>query len=528
MIRRETRRVLRGYLDAARPSAPGGRSRQTPQETRRQVRHHLAGLVACRRAWAHWLLALLTRPLVRRLRRVDVDPESLLELRRLADRGPLVFLPAHRSYADSLVLAAVLRDAGIPRPWRLAGANLSFWPLGPIARRTGTIFIRRDFGFDPSYHLAMRCYLADLLGRAQSLEWYPEAGRSRTGRLRRLRTGMLRLLVAAYLDSGVDDVHVVPVSIVYDASPDTIAVTEEDAGAVKRPEGMRVLIRYLRAGRTLGPRCAWPAFGEPISLRELTLVRANEWDTTRVLAQRLAAGLRAATRVTAESLIALAFPGDTEEPHSIDALAEQVAALLHHATVRRIPVCRPAAIDGALDGMVRTRVLTRRPAGLTIEAGQRRILAYHRCVSEHWFMPRAAAELVAAGAVTAHRVSELLAPLDADPVADAFERRVETELAALGDGWERQPFLLAPRLLAPVFGAYHDAAVHPADAAGPRSAELRDAAIAVLAAEGLAGPDADETARASYALEISRVVARLQAMAALDAERHPGTADVRR
>ena len=536
MTRRETRRVLRAYAGLDRPAAPAGRSRQTARQARRRVRDHLDGLVAYRRTWARWLLAMLTRPVLRRMRRGEVGHESLATLRRLADRGPLVFLPAHRSYADSLVLAAVLRDAGIARPWRLAGANLAFWPLGPVARRSGTIFIRRDFGPDRSYHLAVRCYLADLLARARNLEWYPEAGRSRTGRVRAIRNGMLRLLVAAYVDSGIDDVHVVPVSIVYDVSPDMEAVVEEDAGAVKQPEGLRALMRYLRTGRTLAPRAAFPAFGEPVSLRELSLAATNEWDMTRVLTQRVATGLREATQVTAESLLALVLAAHDAEPCDARlslgaaALAEQVEALLEYAAARRIPVCRPLRIESALDGMVRTGALIRGPAGFAVREGRHRFLAYHRNVVEHWFLPRAAAELIATGAVTVHRVGELLAPLH-EPWAsasDTFERRVEAELAALADGWERQPFLLAPRLLGPVFMAYHDAAVDPGGESGPRSAELRDVAIRVLTAGGMLGEQADETARARFADELSALLTRLRAMAALDADRHAGIADVRR
>ena len=568
MISRETRRLLRAYDDGSLLRAPAtptpavaptpipaaapdpvstapthapastltaGHSRTAPAHAPQpSVRAHLGGLVACRCAWAERLLALLTWPVLRGGPHIDVEEEPLAELRELAARGPLVFLPAHRSYADSLVLAAVLRDAGICAPWRLAGANLSFWPLGPIIRRTGTIFIRREFGLDPSYHLAVRCVLADLLARAQNLEWYPEAGRSRTGRLRGIRTGMLRLLVAAYLDSGIEDVHVVPVSIVYDALPDTEAVVEQDAGAVKRPEGLRALFRYLKAGRTLGPRYAWPSFGQPISLREISRSATNEWDTVRVLTRRVANGLRDATQVTAESLLALILAQNDDTFRGDDDLREQISALLRYTARSRIPVCGASRMEAALDGMLRTRVLTRYPEGYAVRAGRQRVLAYHRNIVEHWFLPRAAAELVATGDITARRVSELLAPLHspssrhkADAALDAFAHRVEDESAALAGGWARQPFLLAPPLLTPVFQAYYAAAT-PAPAE-TRSAELRVAADDFLTHQKLLGDDRDGTARRdAFIREISLLLARLRLMAALDADRHAGIiADVR-
>ena len=55
---------------------------------------------------------------------IDVDASSLEHLRELnRDRG-LIFLPAHRSYADPLVLSRVLHDAGLPRNHTPGGNNL--------------------------------------------------------------------------------------------------------------------------------------------------------------------------------------------------------------------------------------------------------------------------------------------------------------------------------------------------------------------------------------------------------------------
>lgn len=474
MIRRETRRVLRAHAEGRTPAVHVGRSGPDEQEAARRLRAHVGRLVACRRAWAHRLFDRLARPVLGGLRHVDLDEETLRTLRLLAARGPLVFLPAHRSYIDSLVLDSVLRDAGLDAPWRLAGDNLAFWPLGPLGRRTGTIFIRRDFGTDPTYHAAVRCCLADLLARGQSLEWFPEAGRSRTGRLRPLRSGLMRLLVAAYRDSGAADVYVVPVSITYDSVPDTEALAELASGAAKVPESLRAVRRYLAAFREAGPRKAWLGFGTPVSLRELDEGAPNAWSVVRVLMRRVEAGLRATTRVTPESLLAMAFPADAHGERTAcdaDTLAERVSALLDFAAARRIPVGRPVDVQDALETLVRARVLVRVPGGYMVSEGRERVLAYYCAVAEHWFMPRAAAELVAAGAVSAQRISELLTPVDANAGPDlaatrkALLRSIEAEVAAMGDGgWEKQPVLLAPRLLGPILQACDDEADADADA----------------------------------------------------------------
>jgi glycerol-3-phosphate O-acyltransferase len=477
--------------------------------------------VAPRRPWAQFLLAALTRPLLRRLRGIEVDRAALLRLRELAEGDPVVFLPAHRSYLDSLVLAKALQEAGFARPWRLAGANLAFWPLGAIGRRSGTVFIRREFGADPDYHAGVRTCLAELLARAENLEWYPEAGRSRTGRLRTLRPGMPRLLVAAFAESGIEDVRVVPVSVVYDSLPDMEAVTAQDAGAAKRPEGLRALMRYLSLGRTLGPRRAWMAFGESVSLREVTRTAAGDWAAARALTKQVAAGLRESTQVTAESLLALVFADETSGPITASEAARQVGMLAEYARQRQIPLCRLLSVGAALEGLVRTRVLTRHASGYTVTPGRARILAYHRHVVEHWFLPRAAAELVADGAVTTRRIRTLLAQ------PDGFETQVEAELAALADAGHSPPFPLAPRLLGPIFAVYYDVAVSPATRAAP-SAELRDAALALLGAAGLLGHGIDASARDALIRELACLVLRLRTMATRDLAPHAGTADVRR
>ncbi|HEY3870241.1 MAG TPA: 1-acyl-sn-glycerol-3-phosphate acyltransferase [Actinocrinis sp.] len=543
--------MLRAHVDDRQLAALAARSKTTEQEARRQVGRHLGRLAASRRGWAQLLLGLLARAVLWRTQRIEVEPEVLLRLRRLAGRGPLVFLPAHRSYADSLVLAAALRGAGVARPWRLAGENLAFWPLGALARRSGTVFIRRDFGPDPAYLLAVRCRLADLLARGQSVEWYPEAGRSRTGRLRRLRHGMLRVLVGAYMDTSIGtaigDVHVVPVSIVYDVSPEVPALTAQDAGAPKPAEGLRGLMRYLRACRGSGPRTARVGFAEPIALRELTQAATSEWAAARALARRVGCGLREATPATTESLLALAFPPDARGPLDAAALGREVKALLDYAADRGIPACGRLSVPVALERMLRAGVLVAGPDGFTVAPGRERDLAYRRNIAAHWFMPRAVAELAMAGAAGSRRVRDLLAPLGVLPASQRVERLLEREFVALAGSLERQPFLLAPRLLGPIFEAYCSVAAESigstdsigngtgtgAAAAPPhwpesRSAELRSAATAAMAADGLLAPGADDAARAAFAREMARLVARLVELAGIDAGRRAGGAHARR
>jgi len=104
-------------------------------------------------------------------------------LRELNTLHPLIFLPSHRSYADTLVLAGVLARHDFPRNHVMGGSNLSFWPVAPLARRAGMVFIRRSFGDDEIYKAVVQEYFGYLLSKRFNLEWYFEGGRSRTGKL---------------------------------------------------------------------------------------------------------------------------------------------------------------------------------------------------------------------------------------------------------------------------------------------------------------------------------------------------------
>ena len=49
---------------------------------------------------------------------------------------------------DYLLLTYVIYHQGFVPPHIAAGINLSFWPAGPIFRRSGAFFLRRSFNMD--------------------------------------------------------------------------------------------------------------------------------------------------------------------------------------------------------------------------------------------------------------------------------------------------------------------------------------------------------------------------------------------
>ena len=68
---------------------------------------------------------------------VSFSPEALSTIKRNSRKGPIIFMPAHKSHMDSLLLSFTLYDNHMPCPHVFAGKNLAFWPMGPLFRRVG-------------------------------------------------------------------------------------------------------------------------------------------------------------------------------------------------------------------------------------------------------------------------------------------------------------------------------------------------------------------------------------------------------
>ena len=138
-----------------------------------------------------------------------------------------------------------------------------------------------------------------------NLEWYIEGGRTRTGKLRPPRYGILNYLVEAFRESGVDDVFLVPVSIVYDQLHEVGAMAAEEHGATKKAEGLGWIVNYAKAqGRTFG--AAHVRFGEPLSLAEATERGRRPCPRSR---SRSCTGSTPSRPITPSAIVALALLG---------------------------------------------------------------------------------------------------------------------------------------------------------------------------------------------------------------------------
>jgi glycerol-3-phosphate O-acyltransferase len=438
-------------------------------EVAQQASEDLAGLVASMSPMAIDLLTGALRPLHSRAWNVEVDDEGLARLRERNRRHPLVFLPSHRSYADPLLLADVLAEYGFPRNHVLGGDNLRFWPVGPLAKRAGVVFIRRSFGDDEVYKLAVRQYFGFLLAKRFNLEWYMEGGRSRTGKLRPPRYGLLANVAEAIEHGRTDDVYLVPVSITYDQLREVSAMAAEQVGVPKTGEGVAWLARYARA--QLAPLgSAYVRFAEPISLRDALAGSPDRRLALQKVAFEVCVGINRVTPVVVTALVTLALLGVRDRALTLAQVKQMLGPVRGYLEERELvgavnAFSTDTGLRRVLAALGQSKVVTTYSGGeepvYAIERGQHLVAAFYRNSAIHHFVDRAIAELVLL-AEPEDRWDAALALRDLlkfeffFPDRETHRAQLTVELARMGADWDtadgmgvlaRAEFLIAHRVL---------------------------------------------------------------------------------
>ncbi|HWF35415.1 MAG TPA: glycerol-3-phosphate 1-O-acyltransferase [Solirubrobacteraceae bacterium] len=388
---------------------------------------------------------------------VEVDTAAVEKLRRLSASNPLVFLPSHRSYLDPAVLRLALHQQGFAPNHVLGGLNVSFWPIGPVARRSGVVFIRRSIRDDPVYKLVLREYIGYLVRKRFNLEWYMEGGRTRTGKLRPPRYGLLNYLVQAYRAGGIEDILLIPTSIVYDQLYEVGAMAAEEHGAQKTPESLGWLVGYARAqGRGFGK--ARVGFGEPLSLREALGEQGRDHAVERI-AIEVSHRINRVTPITETALVALALLGGDDRALTLEEVRATLDPLLEHVRIRSLPmlgdldIAKPEGVRAALDALSHHGVARAYTGGAepvwSISPERHLEAAFYRNSILHFFLNRAIAELVLvyvdekqppdpveAGWREALRIRDLLKFEFFFAPTHEFEHELRAELEILDPDWE--------------------------------------------------------------------------------------------
>lgn len=202
-------------------------------------------------------------------------------LRELAHEGyEIILVPCHRSHLDYLLLNYSIFDSGMPVPHTASGINLNFWPMGPLLRKTGAFFMRRSFSGNRLYSAVFNEYMQYLISAGFSISFFPEGGRSRTGRQLPLRTGMLAMVVQAFRQNPTKRVAVVPVYIGYDKLVEVGTYLKELSGGGKRRESMGQLLEARKILKKYWGH-AYLSIGTAIDLGEFMGGRVDQWEQDR-------------------------------------------------------------------------------------------------------------------------------------------------------------------------------------------------------------------------------------------------------
>src|SRR5678816_474302 len=294
------------------------RSGKDPATLEREARRHLNAIAARLHPTVLAFLAPMMGWMFDRIYDgIEVD-EAALERALGAGRegAPLVLCPSHKSHIDYLVMSWVLWKRGYQAPVVAAGANLSFFPLGPVLRRAGAFFLRRSFGSDRLYTATFKAYVRKLVRDGVLQEFFPEGGRSRTGKLLPAKLGLLGWEVEAVLDGARNDLAFLPVAIDYEKIVEGSSYGRELLGGEKQPEDVGALIRapkvlFRRYGKI------HLRFDEPVLLRDFMRSRGLEDLATvgeeekralvRALGHRIMWGIARVSTVTPHALVSTAL-----------------------------------------------------------------------------------------------------------------------------------------------------------------------------------------------------------------------------
>jgi glycerol-3-phosphate O-acyltransferase len=259
-------------------------------------------------------------------------------LKEISEGNEVVYVPCHRSHMDYLLLSYVIYHQGYALPHIAAGINLNIPIVGRFLRMGGAFFIRRTFAGNALYTVVFMKYLATIMARGHSIEYFIEGGRSRTGRLLHPKTGMLSMTVRSFLRDPVRPVVFVPVYFGYERIVEANTYISELSGAPKKKESWLDLLLSLRVLRERFGT-VHVNVGEPIRLNDLLDASLPRWreqrfdDDTRLpavnalvgeLAVRIMRGINAAAAVTPINLLATAL------------LSTQRGALPESALMRQI------------------------------------------------------------------------------------------------------------------------------------------------------------------------------------------------
>jgi glycerol-3-phosphate O-acyltransferase len=385
----------------------------------------------------------------------DVNSEALEKLKDLSLTHPMVFLWSHKSHLDGFVFMRALYDAGFrPQPLIFAGINMNFAGLGPLARHSGAIFLRRSFRDDDVYKLVLKYFIDYLASRRVPLSWSIEGTRSRTGKLLPPKLGLIHWVMEAYRRASIEDALFVPVAISFDQIPEMDDYIAMQHGVPKRKESLKWFIDYI-AGMKSKYGKVYVRFAEPIALSEMVPAAgaATQGSQVQKLAFEICSRIERSTPITLTDLVTLvllAANGRALDAGQIWCQASDVVALIERWRLPQADNLRLGSVDD-----LKTTLQTLSDTGLLrcfaggaapvyiITPGRQLAAAYYRNTIVHYFLDGALAEVALAASLGSGGASAFEPELMRLRDLLKFEFSFKTKQESLD---------AAARYLAPLFG----------------------------------------------------------------------------
>ena len=346
---------------------------------------------------------------------IDYDEYQVAAMRAGLEAHPAVLLFSHRSYIDGAVVPVAMQENRLPPVHVFAGINLSFGLMGPLLRRSGVIFIRRNIGDDPLYKYVLREYVGYIVEKRFNLSWSIEGTRSRTGKMLPPKLGLMAYVADAYLDGRSEDILLQPVSISFDQLHETAEYAEYARGGEKTAEGIGWLYNFIKAQGERNYGKIYVRFPAAVSMRQYLGPPhgslAHDQAAKRLALQKMsfevAWRILGATPVTATGLVCGLLLTTRGAALTLEQLHHTLQDSLDYLERKQTPVSNSAlrlrrrdgvraAVDALSNGHPITRVDSGREPVWYIAPDKEHAAAFYRNSVIHAFLETSIVELALA------------------------------------------------------------------------------------------------------------------------------------
>jgi 1-acyl-sn-glycerol-3-phosphate acyltransferase len=221
------------------------------------------------------------------LGKTSFDPEKIQE-------HPLMVVCTHRSHIDYFLGGVMLFNKGFKNMRFAAGDNLTKLPfIGNLFKGFGAFTVERDIGFERNLHKQLCAKVIAMMEKKEAVILFPEGGRSYSGSMLELKSGILGAAVLLQARRPDEDVFLLPMAISYEFPPDAPWFTLLLRGKKLRKKRSRFFKRLLgnvfyfgadifaflpfitarKTGRTYG--AVYIDFDPPVAIRSLVDIEAN-------------------------------------------------------------------------------------------------------------------------------------------------------------------------------------------------------------------------------------------------------------